>query len=210
MAEDVLALGTQQVEQDIEDEVDDTAELYAIIRACEKLERAYVQSQVGVDEYDRECQSVLAKFKTLCESLAIDGERFMRSWGLDDCRKARHRLLNSGMPATAEHRTSQKKGSVQAVQVAELFINALDALSLGERAASRVHPKLLELVTSLDNARHWLPPDFASSEHLTTLRIWLQQLSSMHATEELSERDSQELSHMVEAAYHVFKGYLNQ
>lgn len=193
-----------------DEELEDLAELYAIIRACEKLERAYVQSQVGVDEYDTECQSLLSKFKTLKESLNLDVQTFMHASGLNDCRMARHRLINSGMPATAEHRASQTKGSVQAVQVAELFINALDTISLGERAASRVHPKLLELVTSLDSARYWLPPDFTTSGHLHTLRAWLHQLSNMHATDELNERDLQELSHKLEAAYTVFKNYLNQ
>lgn len=189
-----------------EDEVEDSAELYALIRATEKLEKAYVQSLMGAQEYERECQSLLAKFKTLKGSIESDVDPFMRHWGLSDCRKARHRLLYSGVPATVEHRIPPGTSN-QAVAVAEQFITTSDTITLGYRAANRVHPQLLALVSSLEGAR-WLPRGFESE--VKKLRGWLEKVSEMHATQELPEADSEQLNLDLENAFTVFKQSLGQ
>ena len=44
---------------------DDFATLYALARALEKLERAYVRSSVDAKAYERACVDLTSKFKTL-------------------------------------------------------------------------------------------------------------------------------------------------
>lgn len=101
------------------------ADLFAIIKTVEKLEKArapccagllpgsslsaaqaYVRDAVKPEEYETACLDLLAKFKTLRAALRDDGvpdvEHFMATYKMD-CASAAARLLRSGMPATIEH-----------------------------------------------------------------------------------------------------------
>jgi hypothetical protein len=45
------------------------ADLYAIIKTTEKLERAYVRDLITAQEYEPACQKLIAQFKTLWSSM---------------------------------------------------------------------------------------------------------------------------------------------
>lgn len=45
------------------------ADLYAIIKTTEKLERAYVRDLITAQEYEPVCQKLIAQFKTLWSSM---------------------------------------------------------------------------------------------------------------------------------------------
>ncbi len=45
------------------------ADLFAILKATEKLERAYVRDAISAKDYEPACEKLIAQFKTLWESL---------------------------------------------------------------------------------------------------------------------------------------------
>ena len=87
------------------DLLDDLATFYSIIKGTELLERAYLNDSVSESEYTSECSKLIGKFKTLEKTLLgakliTSTEDFMRSYHLDDCRKASECLLTRGVPLT--------------------------------------------------------------------------------------------------------------
>ena len=95
------------------------ADLYALIKTVEKLEKAYVRDAVGSEAYAAACLDLIAKFKTLRTALRDDGvpdvEHFMATYRMD-CASAAQRLLRSGLPATIEHRPARRARGAQAPQ----------------------------------------------------------------------------------------------
>jgi len=83
------------------------ADLYAIIKATEKLERAYVRDLVSAADYEAECLKLISQFNSLSSSLAgaVTVPRFVQAYRLD-CPAALNRLLQSGVPATVELRAA--------------------------------------------------------------------------------------------------------
>lgn len=60
--------------------VESAADLFALIKAAEKLEKLYVRDVVSAAEYEPACLKLLAQYKTLCTSLGYnthDVEQFM-------------------------------------------------------------------------------------------------------------------------------------
>eukprot|EP00268_Persea_americana_P018153 TRINITY_DN1897_c0_g2_i2.p1 TRINITY_DN1897_c0_g2~~TRINITY_DN1897_c0_g2_i2.p1 ORF type:complete len:160 (+),score=19.72 TRINITY_DN1897_c0_g2_i2:433-912(+) len=87
---------------------DNFADLYAIIKATEKLEKAYVRDIISSSDYEPECLKLIAQFKTLASSLGNTVpslEQFADTYKMD-CPAALNRLLVAGVPATVEHRAS--------------------------------------------------------------------------------------------------------
>lgn len=54
------------------------ADLYAIIKATEKLERAYVRDVVSAQEYESSCEKLIAQFKVLWGSMQVRDRRAAR------------------------------------------------------------------------------------------------------------------------------------
>ncbi|KAI4371697.1 hypothetical protein MLD38_010019 [Melastoma candidum] len=186
------------------------AELYAIIRATEKLEKAYVRDIISPSEYETECQKLITHFKTLSSTLkdiVPNIERFADTYKMD-CPAAINRLVVSGVPATVEHRAAAAASvTTSAAIVAECvqnFITAMDSLKLNMVAVDQVHPLLSDLSASL-NKLTILPPDF---EGKTKMRDWISRLSKMGAADELTEQQSRQLHFDLESSYNSFMAAL--
>ncbi|KAJ4981814.1 hypothetical protein NE237_032651 [Protea cynaroides] len=152
---------------------DNFADLYAIIKVTEKLEKAYVRDIISSAEYEPECMKLIAQFKTLTSTLkdtVPSVERFVDTYKMD-CPAALNRLIVSGVPATVEHRAAAAASSTtSAATVAECvqnFITAMDSLKLNMVAVDQVYPLLSDLSASLIKLSI-LPPDFEGrSRHIT-------------------------------------------
>jgi len=186
------------------------AELFAIIRATEKLEKAYVRDIVSPSEYEAECQKLIAHFKTLASTLkdtVPSIQRFHDTYKMD-CPAALNRLVTSVVPATVEHRSAAAaSGNTSAATVAECvqnFITAMDSLKLNMVAVDQVHPLLSDLSASL-NKLTILPPDF---EGKTKMREWIARLSKMGAADELTEQQARQLHFDLESSYNSFMAAL--
>lgn len=186
------------------------AELFAIIKATEKLEKAYIRDLISPSEYESECQKLIVHFKTLSATLrdtVPNIERFADTYKMD-CPAALYRLVTSGVPATVEHRaTVAASTSNSAAIVAECvqnFITSMDSLKLNMVAVDQVYPLLSDLSASL-NKLSILPSDF---EGKTKMREWILRLSKMGAADELTEQQSRQLHFDLESAYNSFMAAL--
>ncbi|XP_074269942.1 vacuolar protein sorting-associated protein 28 homolog 1 [Silene latifolia] len=186
------------------------AELYAIIKATEKLEKAYIRDVITPSDYETECHKLIAHYKTLSSSLKDSVpsiERFIDIYKMD-CPSALNRLVTSGVPATVEHRAAASAtAGTSAAVVAECvqnFITAMDSLKLNMVAVDQVFPLLSDLSGSL-NKLSILPPDF---EGKTRMKEWLGRLSKMGASDELTEQQSRQLHFDLESSYNSFMAAL--
>ncbi|KAJ6828738.1 putative vacuolar protein sorting-associated protein 28-like protein 1 [Iris pallida] len=189
---------------------DSFADLYAIIKTTEKLEKAYVRDLVSSSDYESECLKLLAQFKTLSSSLrdsvpSID--RFADAYRID-CPAALNRLLVSGVPATVEHRAASSASSSSnssAAAVAECvqhFITAMDSVKLNMVAVDQVHPLLSDLSGSLAKLGGGILP--AEFEGRVKVREWIARLSKMGAADELTEQQARQLHFDLESSYNSF------
>lgn len=192
------------------DMYDNLADLFAIMKATEKLEKAYVRDIISPSEYEIECQKLIAQFKTLGSTLKgiiPSIERFHDTYKMD-CPAALNRLLISGIPATVEHRAAAAmSSSTSAPVVAECvqnFITAMDSLKLNMIAVDQVHPLLSDLSGSL-NKLNILGPDF---EGKVKMREWIARLSKMGAADELTEQQARQLHFDLESSYNSFMAAL--
>ncbi|CAH8322008.1 unnamed protein product [Eruca vesicaria subsp. sativa] len=80
------------------------AELFAIIKATEKLEKAYIRDLITPSDYESECNKLILHFKTLKDTVPSI-QRFSDTYKLD-CPSALYRLVTSDVPATVEHRAT--------------------------------------------------------------------------------------------------------
>lgn len=194
------------------DMYDSFADLYAIIKTTEKLEKFYVRDLVSSSEYEAECLKLISQFKTLSSSLrdAVPSiERFAEAYRMD-CPTALNRLLVSGVPATVEHRSSSfASAASSASAVAECvqhFITAMDSLKLNMIAVDQVHPLLADLSSSLAKlGTGILPSDF---EGKAKTREWIARLAKMGAADELTEQQSRQLLFDLESSYSAFMAAL--
>ncbi|ESQ38094.1 hypothetical protein EUTSA_v10028962mg [Eutrema salsugineum] len=186
------------------------AELFAIIKATEKLEKAYIRDLISPPEYESECQKLIVHFKTLSATLkdtVPNMERFADTYKMH-CPAALYRLVTSGVPATVEHRatlaeTTSNSASIVA-ECVQNFITSMDSLKLNMVAVDQVYPLLSDLSASL-NKLSVLPLDF---EGKTKMKEWLLRLSKMGAADELTEQQSRQLHFDLESSYNSFMAAL--
>ncbi|KAJ8478484.1 hypothetical protein OPV22_022211 [Ensete ventricosum] len=189
---------------------DNFADLYAIVKTTDKLEKAYVRDLVSSAEYEAECLKLIAQYRTLHSALrgAIPSlDRFTEVYRLD-APAALNRLLVSGVPATVEHRAAASSSS-SASAVAECvqyFITAMDSVKLNMVAVDQVHPLLSDLSTSLAKlGTGLLPRDF---EGRVKVHDWLSRLAKMGAADELTEQQARQLHFDLESSYNTFMAAL--
>ena len=184
---------------------DDFATLYALARALEKLERAYVRSSVDAKAYERACVDLTSKFKTLRSVLrdsVPDLDRFLETYGARV--PAARRRLEAGVPATAEHggaaRGTEAEGRAEARAVADAthcFIGVMDTVKLDMRAKDQVAPALGDLLLALCKVSR-LPNDFEGTK---CVRKWVLRLDEMRASEVLEEEETREFLYEIANAY---------
>ncbi|GIL79920.1 hypothetical protein Vretimale_12538 [Volvox reticuliferus] len=188
------------------------ADLYAIIKTTEKLERAFVRDAIDAGRYEEACGKLIGQFKVLWASMkdtVPNVEKFMSDYNMQ-CPMAATRLLHSGIPATVEHRTKQSNDSdPEALGVAETvqhFITAMDSLKLNLAAVDQICPILLDLINSMDKVKS-LPASFPPREKVMA---WYTKLYQKPANYELPEEDVRQLMYELEASYNTFLGTLRK
>ncbi|KAL3522955.1 hypothetical protein ACH5RR_015789 [Cinchona calisaya] len=186
------------------------AELFAIIKATEKLERAYIWDLISATEYEPQCQKLIAQFKTLSSALkhTIPSiQQFHDAYKMD-CPAALKRLVASGVLATLERWAATAISAITcALIVAECvqnFITSMDSLKLNMVSVDEVHPLPLELTASLGRLSI-LPNEF---EGKAKLGEWMPRLSMMRAEDELTEQKARQLHFDLESSYNSFMAAL--
>lgn len=139
---------------------DSFADLYAIIKTTEKLEKAYVRDLVSSSDYETECLKLIAQFKTLSSSLRDSVPsvfKFAEAYKMD-CPAALNRLVTSAVPATVEHRSAasvaQTASAVNVAECVQIFITVMDSVKLNMVAVDQVRSFVaLYLFSILDTHR---------------------------------------------------------
>eukprot|EP00850_Spirogloea_muscicola_P008559 SM000045S16304 [mRNA] locus=s45:726634:727772:- [translate_table: standard] len=183
------------------------ADLYAIIKTTEKLEKAYVRDDISAKDYEPACLKLITQFKTLRTTLkdtVPDVERFMAAYKMD-CPAAVNRLLVSGIPATVEHKAASSDNTASAVaETVQHFITTMDLLKLNMVAVDQIFPHLTDLVGSLNRVPQ-LPADF---EGKVKGREWLSRFNRMSASDELTEGQARQLAFDLDSSYTAFMNSL--
>lgn len=197
--------------------LDDVAELYSIIRTVERLEYCYIRDLVSADEYTQECQNLISQFKTIERTLIKDGliesvAAFIVAYNID-CPKAKERLLVAGVPATLfngghgpiQTKSSQNVSASLAADATSLFITALDAVNMNQRAVDQIHPLIQDLVRVLNKVEGLI-----RGFNREPLQKWLIELNAMRAVDELNDNQIRQLTFDLDNAYNDFMRRLKE
>lgn len=188
------------------------AELYAIIMTVQHLEKAFIRDAITADQYEEECTKLIGKFKVTEASLTADGtikdtHAFIQEHHMH-CPAAEQRLLVDGVPSTVVH--AQCRGSSQDTvlvsEATQLFITALDALKLDQRAVDDIQPLMSDLCKALSRMDSVMGKGgFVDKAKVTS---WLRTLNSMRAIDELDEDQARQLVFDLERCYEAFMSKL--
>ncbi|MEJ1271580.1 solute carrier family 39 (zinc transporter) member 4 [Cricetulus griseus] len=181
------------------------AELFAVVKTMQALEKAYIKDCVTPNEYTAACSRLLVQYKAAfrqvqgSEISSID--EFCRKFRLD-CPLAMERIKED-RPITIK----DDKGNLNRciADVVSLFITIMDKLRLEIRAMDEIQPDLRELMETMHRMSH-LPPDFEGRQ---TVSQWLQTLSGMSASDELDDSQVRQMLFDLESAYNAFNRFLH-
>ncbi|NWW82830.1 VPS28 protein, partial [Climacteris rufus] len=138
---------------------DNMAELFAVVKTLQALEKAYIKDCVSPNEYTAACSRLLVQFKAALKQVqgaeisSIDD--FCRRFRLD-CPLAMERIKED-RPITIK----DDKGNLNRciADIVSLFITVMDKLRLEIRAMDEITGNLRELMETMNRMSH-LPPDF--------------------------------------------------
>lgn len=186
------------------EDYDNRANVFSLIKTIESLEKAYIKDAVTPDQYTSQCNILLDQYNAafrLIKSSFPTVEVFAQRYMLH-CPAAMERI-KEGHPITVR----DNKGNVSKAiaEIVSLFITIMDRLRLDIRAMDELHPDLKDLVETMSRMSS-LPSGF---EGLTKVRKWLDEISRMQASDELSEEQVRQMLFDLESAYNDFNRFLS-
>jgi ESCRT-I complex subunit VPS28 len=191
-------------------DLEDLANLFAIINTCEALEAAYTRDAVTPSEYENECKRLISHFKEteaalIARGIIRDVTSFLEEYHVDSPR-AVNRLLVVGVPATVVHASHDNRSDVAIVaETTQAYITALDALKLEHTAVDELQPLISDVMQSLTRVPGLRVVDFEGAMKVQT---WLLKLNQLRAVDVLSEDDIRQMIFDVEASYTAFHAFL--
>lgn len=186
-------------------ETHNEANLYAIFRTTEQLEKAFASGILDKDLYEAECLALIAQYRTAQSAVKTKYPEMSSFLKANDmyCPLAEERLVQSGLPATRHYAHSLPKSDTLAVfELSGHFITLLDAVKLNERAVDGLLPLMQETVTGLSRV-----PSLPASYQDSAVR-WLNLLNSKQAFEDITAEQSRQLCLDMETAYTNFRNWL--
>lgn len=177
---------------------DNLAELYAIFKTTEALEKAQLREAMPFEEYSATCSKLCNHYKTLKSLIKDDVPdvgQFLQEYRLN-CPAAYYRLVEIGAPSVPIV-PEIPKAIAEAVQH---FITLMDSLKLNMVAVDQLQPLLLDLNDALQRVTT-LPPNF---EGKTKVQYWLGILGRMKASDQLNEEQQRQMLFDLDSAYNQF------
>lgn len=185
---------------------DNMSDLYALINTLQCLEKAYIKDCVTPKEYTAACSKLLvqykAAFKQVQNSEYPTVEDFMKKFRLD-CPAAMERIKED-RPITIKDDKGNTSKCI--ADIVSLFITVLDKLRLEIKSMDELQPDLRELSETM--ARLSLVP--ANFEGRNKVLEWLQTMSLMAASDELTEGQVRQIIFDLESAYSSFNRLLHE
>ncbi|EFO95797.1 hypothetical protein GCK72_003600 [Caenorhabditis remanei] len=186
------------------EQMENLSELFAVLNALEHLEKMFSRDHVTADEYKTECFKLIDQYKVTMRLVhgATSIEEFAKKYRLH-CPAAIERI-REGRPITVK----DDQGNVlkHIASIVEQFITFLDSLRLNTRAVDDLYPVLDDLYNAI-NSTSRVPIDASVT---TKVKKWHDRLSSMLATDEISDDDARQMIFDIESAYQAFNKALNE
>ncbi|KAL3318599.1 Vacuolar protein-sorting-associated protein 28 [Cichlidogyrus casuarinus] len=199
--------------------LDNLSELYAAINSLNWLEKVYIKDYINPQEYTGACSKLLvqlkAAFKQVQGSEYKNIESFMMAYRMD-CRAALERIKEDRPITIKDNKGNTSKTIAESVSVRflfrfiqsispQLFITVMDKLRLEIKANDELQPELRELYETISRLSI-IPSDFEGKEKI---RSWLNKLSEMDASDELSPSEVRQLLFDLESSYNSFNRFLH-
>lgn len=188
------------------------AEVYALIKATDHLERAWHRDAISSEDYQSGCWTLIQKYgalKASTKEVIPDMNRFVEEYNIQ-APKGQYRLLKAGIPATVEisgrDNRTEREQMKNAAQCTQNFITLMDSLQLNVKTVEALLPGSIALIETLDKVDA-VPPDFPFKEKL---RAWVQKMNGMRAVDELNESDEREFLLELETSYQAFHRCLEE
>lgn len=182
------------------------ADLYAIVNTLQHLEKAYIRDCVTPKEYTATCSKLLVQYKAAFKQVQSDEfptvESFVQRYKLD-CPAALQRIKEDRPITIIDDKGNTSKCIADIVS---LFITTMDKLRLEIKEMDQLHPEIRDLVDTM-NRLSLLPPDFEGKQKIGE---WLKTLSSMQASDELTDVQVRQLLFDLESSYNAFNKILHQ
>ncbi len=186
------------------EEVDNRANVFALIQTIQALEKAYIKDAVPPADYTKQCNILLVQFNAafkLVKEKYPTVEDFTKRYLLD-CPAALERI-KEGRPITIKDDRGNVSKSI--AEIVSLFITVMDRLRLEIRAMDELYPDVKELYETMCRMSS-LPAAF---EGRTKVKKWLDTLNSMQASDELTEDQVRQMLFDLESAYNDFNRFLS-
>jgi len=185
---------------------DNMADLFAVINTIQFLEKAYIKDSITPKEYTAACSKLLVQYKAAFKQVQGEEfpnvETFMKKFRLD-CPAAMERIKED-RPITIKDDKGNTSKCI--ADIVSLFITVMDKLRLEFKALDELQPDLRELMETM-NRLSMIPPDFEGKAKISE---WLQTMSSMQASDELTESQVRQLIFDLESAYNAFNRLLHE
>ncbi|KAJ9438604.1 Vacuolar protein sorting-associated protein 28 [Diplonema papillatum] len=187
------------------DRYDRIADLYSMIVAIERVERAYFKSSMSPEDYTKQCNMLLQKFKSLykvVESTIGSLEEFLAAYRMS-CQYATDRIV-SGRPATEEGSAGTGEVARKDIRDAtESMITAMDALKMAQTSADDLHPYLADVVQQVSKVFPRLP-------ELSAVSNWLRHVNNLKASDELDASEVRQCVFDLNRLYKAFGDKLDE
>uniref|UniRef100_H3B068 Vacuolar protein sorting-associated protein 28 homolog n=1 Tax=Latimeria chalumnae TaxID=7897 RepID=H3B068_LATCH len=139
---------------------DNMAELFAVIKTLQALEKAYIKDCVSPNEKKKNCIIIYESRLRACKELGVlDVYEELKTTSLD-CPLAMERIKED-RPITIK----DDKGNLNRCIsfFSQLFITVMDKLRLEIRAMDEIQPDLRELMETMNRMSN-MPPDFEAKD----------------------------------------------
>lgn len=188
------------------EKLDNMAELFAVISTLQHLEKAYVRDCVLAQEYTAACSRLLVQYRVAFKQVQgqefPDIDAFVAKYRLD-CPAALERIRENKPNLIKDDKGNTNKYIAEIVSV---FITLMDKLRLEFKAMDMIQPELRDLLDTMDRLT-MLPEDF---EGKIKVHEWVDRLSEMSASDELSETQVRQLLFDLESSYGAFNKLLHK
>lgn len=193
------------------------ADLFAIIKSLEHVERAWRSNAISDADYERVCTRLITQFRAT-RQLVADEVPSVISF-VEEFRIAARAAVNRlqvGVPATVEHANGNESSggdesrrnnfTAAAIRATEEFLTVQDALELGERSVDRLLPFLRDLLLYLSKiAKVFDARDGEAVQQRDKVIHWVRQLDGMRASAQITEEDKRQLAHDLQGLYDAFR-----
>nr|CAD7408706.1 unnamed protein product [Timema cristinae] len=184
---------------------DNMADLYAVVNTLQNLEKAYIRDCVTPKEYTAACSRLLVQYKAAFKQVQGDEfpniTAFVKKYRLD-CPAALERIKED-RPITIKDDKGNTSKCI--ADIVSLFITIMDKLRLDMKAMDELHPDLRDLMDTM-NRLSILPSDFEGKQKVSE---WLNTLSEMQASDQLSDVQVRQLIFDLESSYNAFNKLLH-